>query len=92
MQAQSSCVTRSNEAQDLHDQGIVLSHVLALHPEHLTIPDLVRELTAGATEYAESDAFERAVRDLTGVGLLACPGGVVTPTRAALHCDRLGVL
>ena len=95
MQAQRSSTTNDahrNEAQDLRDQSIVLSHVLALHPTHLTVPGLVRELTAGAAEFAEDDGFERAVRDLTAAGLLACPAGVVTPTRAALHVDRLGLL
>ncbi len=52
----------------------------------------IRELTAGSAEFAEGDSFERAIRDLTGVGLLTCPAGIVAPTRAALHCDRLGVL
>ncbi len=60
-------------------------HVLALHPTHLIIPDLVRELTNGSEDFAESDDFERAVRDLTGVGLLHCPSGLITPTRAALR-------
>lgn len=95
MQAQTSGAQNGahrNEARDLRDQSIVFSHVLALHPTHLTVPDLVRELTAGAAEFAEDDGFERAVRDLTVAGLLACPGGVVTPTRAALHVDRLGLL
>jgi hypothetical protein len=67
------------------DQGIVLMHVLALHPTNLIIPDLVREITNGSEEFAEGDAAERAIRDLTGVGLLHCPGGLVVPTRAALR-------
>jgi hypothetical protein len=33
--------------------------------------------------------MERAVRDLTGIGLLDCPSGVVTPSRQALHFDLL---
>jgi hypothetical protein len=60
-------------------------HVLALHPTNLIIPDLVREITNGSEEFAEGDAAERAIRDLTGVGLLHCPGGLVVPTRAALR-------
>ena len=76
---------RSNHAQDVRDQGIVLMHVLALHPTHLIIPDLIRELTDGSEDFAESDDFERAVRDLTGVGLFHCPNGLITPTRAALR-------
>ena len=35
------------EAQDIRDQGVVLIHVLTRHPTLLTIPDLVREITAG---------------------------------------------
>jgi len=76
---------RSNHAQDLNDQGIVLTHVLALHPTHLIIPDLVRELANGSKDFAESDNAERAIRDLTGVRLLDCLGGFVVPTRAALR-------
>jgi hypothetical protein len=76
----------------MKDQGVVITHVLALHPTHLTVPDLVRELGSGSEDFAESDNLERAIRDLTGVGLLDCPGGVVAPTPAALHADRLGVL
>lgn len=77
--------------QDLRDQSVVLSHVLALHPTHLRVPDLVRDLIDGSEDFAQGDAFERAIRDLTGVGLLDCSGGVVAPTLAALHCDRLGL-
>lgn len=76
---------RSNHAQDVRDQGIVLMHVLALHPTHLIVPDLVREITNGSEDFGEGDDVERAVRDLTGVGLLHCPGGLVVPTRAALR-------
>ncbi len=76
---------RSNHAQDVKDQGIVLMHVLALHPTNLIVPDLVREITSGSDEFAEGDSVERAIRDLTGVGLLHCPGGLVVPTRAALR-------
>lgn len=76
-------------AEDIRDQGIVLIHVLAVHPTNLIVPELVREITAGASEFAESDRMERAVRDLTGLGLLRCPGGVVMPTRAAIRFNEL---
>jgi hypothetical protein len=62
-------------AQDLRDQAVVLSHVLAAHPAQLIVPELVREISAGVAEFAEDDRMERAVRDLTGLGLLRCPGG-----------------
>lgn len=77
------------EVQDLRDQEIVLTHVLVAHPSHLIVPELVREITAGALEFAEGDRMERAVRDLTGLGLLRCPGGVVMPTRAAIRFNEL---
>ena len=73
------------EAQDIRDQGVVLIHVLHRHPTLLTIPDLVREITSGSEEFAEGDAAERAVRDLTGVGLLNCPSGLAVPSPAALR-------
>jgi len=76
-------------AEDIRDQGIVLIHVLAVHPSHLIVPELVREITAGASDFAEDDRMERAVRDLTGLGLLHCPGGVVMPTRAAIRFNEL---
>jgi hypothetical protein len=76
-------------AEDIRDQGIVLVHVLAVHPSHLIVPELVREITTGASEFAEDDRMERAVRDLTGLGLLHCPGGVVMPTRAAIRFNEL---
>ena len=79
------CNIPPTEAQDLRDQGVVLIHVLQRHPTLLTIPDLVREITAGSDDFAEGDAVERAVRDLTGVGLLMCPSGLAAPTPAALR-------
>jgi len=63
---------------------VVLGYVLDQHPVHPSIPALVRDLAEDA-----SDAYERAIRDLTGVGLLRCPGGIVYPTEAALRFERL---
>jgi hypothetical protein len=77
------CHVPPTEAQDIRDQGVVLIHVLHRHPTLLTIPDLVREITAGSEDFGEGDAVERAVRDLTGVGLLMCPSGLAVPTPAA---------
>jgi hypothetical protein len=79
----------TNSDQDWKDQAVVLRHVLDVYPDRLTIPDLVCELTAGEEAFADRDAFERAIRDLTGVGLLRCPCGIVEPTRAALAFHRL---
>jgi hypothetical protein len=73
-----------NRSDDARTQRAVLSLVLAEHPAQLTIFELAREVSRD-----ESDAAERAIRDLVGVGLLRCEGASVLPTRAALHFDRL---
>lgn len=78
-----------NHAEDLGDQRVVLTHVLFLHPTHLIVPELVREISAGAEGFSEGDALERAVLDLTGVGLLNCPGGLVVPSHAAIRFNQL---
>jgi hypothetical protein len=78
-----------NHAEDLGDQRVVLTHVLFLHPTHLIVPELVREIVAGQADFEESDRLERAVRDLTGVGLLNCPDGLVVPSNAAIRFDAL---
>jgi hypothetical protein len=75
--------------QDLRDQRVVLTYVLDLHPTHLLVPQLVQEIAGGTVEFAEGDNLERAVRDLTGLGLLQCPAGLVMPTHAAIRFDAL---
>ncbi len=77
------------EAQDLHDQSVVLVQVLALHPACLTISELVREVTGGSADFEPGDRFERAIRDLAGAGLLHACAGFVMPSRAALLFDQL---
>jgi hypothetical protein len=77
------------EAQDLHDQGVVLIQALTLHPACLTTAELVREVTGGSCGFEPGDRFERAIRDLTGAGLLHACAGFVMPSRAALVFDQL---
>jgi hypothetical protein len=74
-----------NHAQDIRDQAVVLTFVLALNPKHLTIPDLARSLNEKSREFKRPDAVERAVRDLVGVGLVEVEAGLVWPTAAALR-------
>lgn len=76
---------RKNNAQDIRDQAVVLTFVLTLHPEHLTIPDLARSLNGESGGFKRSDAVERAVRDLVGVELAEIGSGLVQPTAAALR-------
>jgi hypothetical protein len=79
----------TSAAQDLHDQGVVLIHVLMIYPTHLRLLELIREITAGSADFAEGDRIERAVGELLGVGLLFCWEGVVLPTRSALRFNEI---
>jgi hypothetical protein len=80
---------RPNLLQDLRAQEAVMRHVLALHPTHLTLPELAREVCEDPDDFSEGDALARAVRDLGAAGLLRMNGIYVVPTRAALHFDSL---
>jgi hypothetical protein len=79
----------SNAVQDLRDQGVVLIHVLTLHPAHLRLAEVIREVTAGSADFADRDRFERATGDLVGVGLLFESAELVVPTRAALRFNEI---
>lgn len=76
---------RSNHADDIRDQAVVLTFVLTVNPDHLTIPQLARALESDAKTLKRPDSVERAVRDLVGVGLIVIDGGQVQPTPAALR-------
>lgn len=75
----------SNEDLDARDQRIVLARVLALHPSHVSFPELAAEVCEDPDDFTEGDALARAVRDLATAGLLRMNGAHVVPTRAALH-------
>jgi hypothetical protein len=74
----------SPQSQDLRDQAVVLTQVLANWPVHLTLDDLHREIVNDSDSFAEQDGVERAIRDLVGVSLCLRSGAAVLPTRAAL--------
>lgn len=80
---------RKTSDEDRASESAVLLHVLALHPTAITLEELVRELDSEADAFAQRDAVERAVRDLTGTGLLHRSDSLVLPTRAALRFDEL---
>ena len=79
-------------AQDDRDQAAVLREVLDLYPEVLTVDELDRQLAFGSDAFAQHDRVERAVRDLTGAGLLHQVGPLVLPTRTAVVFNRLADL
>ncbi len=76
-------------AEDAATESAVLQQVLALHPIQVTLLELVREIGGESPSFAVRDGIERAVRDLTGVGLLHGHGGLIAPTHAALRFSEL---
>jgi hypothetical protein len=76
-------------AEDESVESAVLRQLLELHPTRLTLAELVRELGGDRGGFAERVAVERAVRDLSAVGLLHRGEHFVEPTRAALRFSDL---
>jgi hypothetical protein len=74
---------------DAATEAAVLQRVLELHPVLLTLEELVLDLGGPSAQFAERDAIERAVRDLTGAGLLHRNDSFLMPTRAALRFSEL---
>lgn len=69
---------------DSYEQA-VLRHVFDWQPTILRLCDLVREVSTNPGDFGERDAVERAVRDLTKVGLLYRQGECVLPTTTAVY-------
>lgn len=86
MQADSRSFT---ERRDDETQGAVLRFVLEEHPTIVAVGDLKSELLANDASFGDVDALQRAIRDLTAVGLLRREGDSLLPTRAALCFERL---
>ena len=81
--------TRTPTAADEATESAVLPPGLALHPALVTAADLGGAVGGESPGFAERDAIERAIRDLTGVGLLHSRDAFVLPTRAALRFSQL---
>jgi hypothetical protein len=80
-------------AEDESVESAVLHQLLELHPARLTLAELIREIAGGdrgdGGGFAERDAVERAVRDLSAAGLVHRSEQFVEPTRAALRFSDL---
>jgi len=80
----------TNEGEDARVESALLQRVLDLHPTRVTGDELVRDLAGEDPDFGARDGVERAIRELTGAGLLhRTDDGLVTPTRAAIHFGRL---
>lgn len=84
---------RGPEQEDAGYERVVLMAVLEAHPSQITKAELIREHADDPEGFTARDAFERAIRDLVGVGLLHRSGDFILPTRAAVRVKELwGVL
>ncbi|HEX5983896.1 MAG TPA: hypothetical protein VFY69_06800 [Solirubrobacterales bacterium] len=75
--------------EDDRDQEGILGHLIAEHPDQLTIEELVREMRRKDDRAPIPDWLDRGVRDLVGIGLLHRCGDTIRPTRAALRFNFL---
>ncbi len=81
--------TRSPVVQDATIEAAVMRQLLALYPVQMTVDELAREIGGQTADFAQTDAVERAVNELTAAGLTHRNGEVVIPSRAALRLDEL---
>ncbi len=79
----------TNIEGDIATESAVLQLVLDLHPTLLTVTEVVREIAGENPDFAARDSVERAVRDLSGAGLLHHRDAFAIPTRAALRFNEL---
>jgi hypothetical protein len=79
----------SSAEEDLENQALVLDRLLVHWPTQLQESDLQRELQLGDDEFEQRDRIDRAVVGLHWAGLALRSGGIILPTRAALHFHAL---
>ncbi len=81
--------TRNPAEGDARIEAATLRLLLALHPIQLSPAELVREIAGEDAGFAERDAVDRAVRQLSAAGLAHRGSDTVRPSRAALRFDEL---
>jgi hypothetical protein len=73
-----------------HLEKTILEEVIELHPERLTIEEIVGRIAVDPEAFEEVDAIRRGVRDLRRSGLLRYgTEEVVEPTHAAMAAHEL---
>jgi hypothetical protein len=89
----SRCSTSEDElpaSRDRRMEALVLDHLVDLHPVHVSVSELTKELATDPDDFGGRDEVERAVRELARIGLLHHHNfrnrdDPFVPTRAALH-------
>jgi hypothetical protein len=80
---------RTTREEDRAFEAAVLQQVLAIHPNPVTLAELVDEIAGKGCDFDQRDAVERAVHALAGCGLLHLVKALVLPSRAAIRFDQL---
>lgn len=75
--------------EDGQVESAVLAFVLDEYPDRLTVDELFLALGGASPDFDRRDAIERAIRELTGAGLVHRDGVFVVPSRPALCFHRL---
>jgi hypothetical protein len=78
-------------SEDDQAQQAVLALLLDVHPAHLAVDELLRELTDRPDDFAPRDRVNNAVRDLAAAGLVHRHGAFVFATRAAVRFEELRI-
>jgi hypothetical protein len=80
----------TNEGEDARLESALLQRILDLHPTMVTVEELIRDLAGADADFAARDGISRALRELSGAGLLhRTDDDFVAPTRAAIHFGEL---
>ncbi len=77
------------EEQDTQTQRAVLLHALSSDPAILSDDEVILAIAEDAEDFAERDAVLRALRDLSGYGLMHYRHGFAQTTRAAVRANEL---
>ena len=78
-------------SEDDQAQQAVLALLLDVHPAHLSVDELVREMTDRPDDFAPRDLLNNAVRDLAAAGLVHRHGAFVFASRAAVRFEELRI-
>jgi type IV secretory pathway protease TraF len=80
---------RTTREDDRVFEAAVLQQLLAIHPDPVTVAELVDEIAGKGCDFVQRDAVERAVQSLAGCGLLHRSEALVLPSRAAIVFEEL---
>jgi hypothetical protein len=85
------CSEPTPASEDDKAEQAVLALLLDAHPAHLSLDEVVRELTDRPDDFAPRDRVNNAVRDLAAAGLVHCHGAFVFASRAAVRFEDLRI-